>query len=333
MKISYITDNFTGTAGNGISAQAKTWADILKEYCAQEVELVNPWENHKWGRDNIVHLFGSTGVWFEHTARTLKENGCKLCWSPIYDNDEDAITQRLKTYIGAKKVGLFSYPYVRKTAYPLFDKIFVRSNYEMHSISTAYNVPLEKLALVPLSLSYGEFDSFSDKREKFCLHISSISQPRKNVIRLIEAAKKYQFKLVLAGNKGSVKDFQILANAIGYCSNIEVLGFISEEEKKNLYRKAKVFALPSINEGVGIVALDAAHFGCDVVITKRGGPHEYFQNLAKVVDPFNVDEIGQSICVMMEKTFQPSLKEHVEKFYSQRAIAERLLGEYRKFAL
>lgn len=61
----------------------------------------------------------------------------------------------------------------------------------------------------------------------------------KNVISLIKAAKKYDFKLVLAGNMGTEKEFEVLKKAIGNNANIEVLGYISEEKKIELYKKLK----------------------------------------------------------------------------------------------
>jgi glycosyltransferase involved in cell wall biosynthesis len=85
-----------------------------------------------------------------------------------------------------------------------------------------------------------------------------MTQPRKNVPRLIEAAKKYQFNLKLVGNKGNAESEKRIRALIGDSQNIEILGFISDEELSLLYDKAKVFALPSINEGVGLVALEAA---------------------------------------------------------------------------
>ena len=138
-----------------------------------------------------------------------------------------------------------------------------------------------------------------DDRETFCIHISSISDECKNVLRLIKAAKKFGFRLVLAGKKGSVSQFKPLADEIGNSDNIEVMGFISEEQKLDLYRRAKVFALPSIKEGVGIVALDAAHFGCEVVITDVGGPKEYFGDYAYKVNPYSIDSIGIAIKTAM----------------------------------
>ena len=99
----------------------------------------------------------------------------------------------------------------------------------------------------------------------------------------------------------------------------------------NLYRRCKVFALPSINEGVGIVALNAAVQGANIVITNVGGPKEYYGNFAYQVDPHNVDDIGQAVLrAMDDDTMQPHLRQHIITNYCCEAIAERLVNAYNK---
>jgi hypothetical protein len=93
----------------------------------------------------------------------------------------------------------------------------------------------------------------------------------------------------------------------------------------DLYKRAKVFALPSIYEGVGIVALDAAVMGCDIVITRLGGPKEYYNNMAVEVDPYSIDEIGLAVSQLMQgQTFQPDLRKYILENYSLKNISEQL---------
>ena len=126
------------------------------------------------------------------------------------------------------------------------------------------------------------------------------------------------------------EEFAPLKKEIGNSPNIQVLGFISEEEKINLYKRAKVFALPSIMEGVGIVAVDAANYGCEIVITEIGGPKEYYGGKAFVVNPYSVDDIGRAIVEALSgnKSFQPELSKQVHKEFNKKHIAQLLLKEY-----
>lgn len=89
-----------------------------------------------------------------------------------------------------------------------------------------------------------------------------------------------------------------------------------------LYTEVKVFALPSLNEVVDVVALVAALVGCDIIITRLGGPKEYYNEIAVKVNPRSIDSIGKSIVSMLspKKTFQPELKNHIIENFSLKKI-------------
>lgn len=337
MKIAYILgiNEVLSGNGNGIKSQAITWAKSLIKL-NHEVIFINPWDNYNWNEFDIIHIFGSSNTWFLTFVQELKKRNSNIVWSPICDDITNYHFQKIKTYIGCDKLHLFSSPYIRKKAYPYFKKIFVRSIYEKEYLIKAYKVNESNIAKIPLSTSFdisdNNINNQPQNKENFCLHISSIYQKRKNVLRLIQAAKKYNFKLVLAGKTGNEQEFAPLKKEIGNNSNIQVLGFISEEEKINLYKKAKVFALPSIMEGVGIVAVDAAIYGCEIVITKIGGPKEYYADKAFIVNPYDVDEIGKAVLDAMNKnnSHQPQLSEYIYQEYNKAHIAQLLLKEYQK---
>lgn len=330
MKIAYILapSEVIDGASNGIRSQAFTWANSLREL-GEEVTIINASEIYNWKDFDIIHFFGSSNTWFLPFAAAMKVRNPNIVWSPICDDITLPQIQLLKTYIGSERLHIFSLPYIRRKAYPLFKKIFVRSNYEKEYITKAYNVSPERIAKVPLSMSYDEKYNLLEK-ENFCFHMSLLYHERKNVLRLIKAANKYNFKLVLAGKTGNEQEFAPLKREIGNNPNIQVLGFISEEEKINLYKRAKVFALPSIMEGVGIVAVDAANYGCEIVITEIGGPKEYYNGHAFIVNPYNVDDIGQAVINALSgnKSFQPELSTQIYELYNKKHIAELLLQEY-----
>ena len=182
-------------------------------------------------------------------------------------------------------------------------------------IKKLFDVPEEVIAKVPLSYSHIlKYEENLPPKEDFVFHMSLFTQPRKNALRLVQAAQKYKFKLKIAGNPGTKEAYQEFMKAINNAPNIEVLGFISEEEKLDLYKRAKVFALPSISEGVGIVAVDAALYGADIVVTNIGGSKEYYNGMAEIVNPYSVDEIGQAcLRLLSEKTYQPKLRKTLSK--------------------
>ena len=324
MKIAYIIYPavIISNRSNGIRSQAETWAELLRHE-GVDVDLVNNWGNYNWKEYDVIHLFGG-GAWIFSIVKRLSAINPKICWSPICDPVKKSFIKQLKSWI--KRDNYLSH--IKNESF--VKTVLTRSHFESDYLNIKFNVPKDRMALVPLS--YSNYCLPYDKcdKEDFCLHISSIYQPRKNVLRLIEAAKKYNFNLVLAGNKGSEEQFEPIRKAIGSNRNINVLGFVSEEEKINLYRRAKVFALPSVSEGVGIVAVDAAYYRCEIVITNILGPKEYYAGQCLEVNPLDVDAIGAAVTsfIKNEVSFQPQLANYVEKKYAGKTIVKKLISVY-----
>ena len=138
-------------------------------------------------------------------------------------------------------------------------------------------------------------------------------------------AKESLLRLVLGGILRNEQEKKLLDSWIRDKPNVTYMGYISYDTMLDLYKRAKVFALPSIYEGVGVVALDAAAMGCDIVITRLGGPKEYYNNMAVEVNPYSIDEIGLAVSQLMQgQTFQPDLRKYILENYSLKNISEQL---------
>ena len=252
-------------------------------------------------------------------------------FSPIIDTNTPMWEYRLATYFGCKKLRLFSQNYALRQLRPDIKLFFARSEYEADYLRKGYGIEDNKIAIVPLSYRETHYDP-TIKKEPFCLFAGTMTQPRKNVHRLIEAGKKYGFQLKLVGNTGNSESEARLRALIGDAPNIEIIGFVSDEKLSSLYSRAKVFALPSLNEGVGLVALEAATCGCNIVITNLGGPKEYYKNgTAELVNPYDVDDIGKAILrALKDNTSQPKLRDTIIKNYNVSECVNRLIDYYQK---
>lgn len=313
---------------NGIRIQAETWADELERQ-GHKVVRVNPWDRLEWKNFDVVHVIGADRA-LDGLVASLAQKCKKICFSPIIDTIQSTFKYKLASYMGCKKLRLYSVNFAIRQASPYIDRWFVRSHYELTYVNKSYGIPLEKISIVPLSPRIPEID-FYPKKEKFCLHVSILSDGRKNVLRLVQAAVKYKFKLVLAGSISSDIDFAPIKEIIDLQDNISYLGHITDTKLYELYSRAKVFALPSISEGVGMVAVEAASYGCDIVVTEIGGPKEYYGTNAYVVNPYNVDEIGQAVVKALdENKFQPKLMGNIKLNYNLQHCVELLVEDYIK---
>ena len=185
----------------------------------------------------------------------------------------------------------------------------------------------DHIDVVPLS--YRLWGGQQTPKEKFCFHISRFTDGRKNVMRLMEAAVKYKFQLVVAGSRGSAAGFAPFKEMADRHDNITILGYLTEEELQGYYSRAKVFALPSICEGVGLVALEAAMHHCDIVLTNLGAPKEYYGGHAHLVDPYSVDEIGRAVTEALNADENVALYEYVKAHNSLDHCMELLEACYR----
>lgn len=315
--------------GDGSRKQAEIWQCELERQ-GHQVDLINPWGNYQWKSYDIVHFYG-IGLWDYDMIRWGSGLNKNIVFSPIIDSNTPLWKYRLFSHIGCEKLRLFSQNYAVR-CYKDHVKLFLaRTQYEASYLNQGYGISQEKIRIVPLSYREDHYNP-DVKKEPFCLFTGTMTQERKNVPRLIEAAKKYEFHLVLAGSLGNSESEARLRSLIGDAPNIEVKGFVSDEELYSLYNRARVFALPSLNEGVGLVALEAAVHGCNIVITKLGGPKEYYrEGTVWLVDPYSVDDIGRNIKVALQvEHLQPDLRNEIIQKYSVSHCVHTLLKEYEK---
>ena len=137
----------------------------------------------------------------------------------------------------------------------------------------------------------------ASKREKVILHVGAI-QKRKNIVRLVEAFEQAGggWRLVLAGAGGYGAE-EILARIAGSPARERILvtGYVTAETLALWYRRASIFAFPSLDEGFGMPVLEAMAAGVPVMASDRAALPEVAGDAALAVDPVRSDAIAGAL--------------------------------------
>lgn len=313
---------------NGVVSQALNWKRGLDQL-GVNVDLANPWEEFNWSSYNIIHAFG-TGNYLEILPKLKKKGIQKIVLSPIIDSERKNATLKILSKLRIESVNMTTEWATLKKSLSVVDCVLVRSNYEKSKVRNVFGISSGKIATLKLPQRFVRPPCPGlERRNDCCLHVSILSSVNKNVPRLIEASIKYNFNLRLAGNITDKAFERYFFPLVERHDNISYLGVLSDAKLQKEYQTCRVFALPSLMEGVGLVALEAAAHGADIVITNRGGPKEYYGKYANLVDPTSIDSIGENITEFMNgASFQPALSTRVNQEFTPQLSAENLLEIY-----
>ena len=160
-----------------------------------------------------------------------------------------------------------------RRAAALSDVIIAVSRFTADQVEHLLGVPATRIRVVPHGVRIPPSREHP-VRENLVLFVGAI-QKRKNVARLIQAFERLpdSWRLALAGAPGGYGAGEELRfiEASPKRDSIDVLGYVSTVELDRLYRRAAIFAFPSLDEGFGMPVLEAMAHGLPVVTSKSVG--------------------------------------------------------------
>jgi glycosyltransferase involved in cell wall biosynthesis len=140
--------------------------------------------------------------------------------------------------------------------------------------------------------------SVPSARQDLVLFVGAI-QRRKNVRGLVHAFERMpaSWRLALAGATdgfGAAEELQAIESSPRK-SDIDVLGYVTQAELETLYRRARIFAFPSLDEGFGMPVLDAMAYSVPVITSRRSALPEVAGDAALLVNPDDPEEITAAL--------------------------------------
>jgi glycosyltransferase involved in cell wall biosynthesis len=186
-------------------------------------------------------------------------------------------------------------------------------------------------------------ESYGIERD-YILSLGSI-QPRKNLVRLIEAylclrrirPESKLPQLVLAGKRGWLDSETFrAADREGCGRDILFTGYVPERDLPALYSGAISFVYPSFFEGFGLPVVEAMQCGVPVIAGNQTSLPEVVDDAGLLFDPFDTKALRDALTrVIDDSELRKTLSEkglRRAKNFSWRTTAQRTLRAYEEAA-
>jgi glycosyltransferase involved in cell wall biosynthesis len=164
------------------------------------------------------------------------------------------------------------------------DAVVAVSEFTKREVVELADAPAERVRVVPNGVD-AVFEPPADtgSRGDYVLAVATL-EPRKNLERVVEAARIAGVELRVVGARG--------------WGGVDVPGWVGEitdAELANLYRGARCVVYASLYEGFGLPVLEAMASGTPVVTSRGGATEEVAGGAAMLVDPLDVEAIAAGI--------------------------------------
>lgn len=212
-------------------------------------------------------------------------------------------------------------------------RIFTISLASKNDIIKEYKLPEDRVVVTYPGL---KLLSAKPKMTKgnYILFVGTL-QPRKNIVKLIEAFSKLKtnhpdLDLLIVGKKGWLfEDILKAPKKFNVSDSVKFKDFVSDLELVSLYKNAQCFVLPSLYEGFGLPVLEAMKYGCPVITSNVSSLPEAGGNAALYVNPEDVSDIKEKMeKILSDKKLRDEMikkgYEHVKKFSWEKTARETL---------
>ncbi|HHX40965.1 MAG TPA: glycosyltransferase family 4 protein [Armatimonadetes bacterium] len=313
----------------GAQVQADKTAEELANL-GVEVEFLTP-RTSTLG--DLVHCFGPYAQ-FEPLTEVCESRGIPIVCSTIFYSEPKI--RRLLSYWLRAHAPAGAHNTIRRL-WQRSSALLPNSEVEAEQVCTLFGIPRQRMHVVPNGVegrfTKGDPNLFREKfgiREPFVLNIGRV-EDRKNQHRLIQALKGTGLKLVLIGKEWH-QEYSALCRREAD-GNVLFLPPLAHDDPllASAYAACRVFALPSLVETPGIVALEAGIAGARVITTPIGGGREYFGDHALYVNPYSVSDIRAKVLQAWNSAGDgEALQQHILRHFTWRRVAEKTLEVYER---
>ena len=231
------------------------------------------------------------------------------------------------------------------------DKIIAVSQATKDIIVKKYHIPADKVEVVYNSLDEEFVKSayhYDDEDYKYLEKMKSLGYTivstvgrftvQKGLANMMRAAaraisKNKKLIFVFAGDGEQKDELLELSAKYRISANVVFTGFVRGKQLRDIYEISDIFVMSSISEPFGLTALEAAHHGDVLILTKQSGVAEVIRSAMRY-DFWDTEKLADEIIAIAEsKALKKTLREGIEKEYMKISwgdIAKHVIEVYNR---
>lgn len=214
------------------------------------------------------------------------------------------------------------------------DRIIAVSGITKNIIIHRYGIPADKIEVVhnaidPSSMGTYDYDGRtyryleSLRREGYTV-VSTVTRftAQKGLTQLVRgmarACERYDKLVLLLAGDGEQRDELISLSAeLGIADKVFFTGFVRGKQWRDAYSVADVFVMSSVSEPFGLTALEAAHYGSALIISKQSGVGEVLKSIMRY-DFWDTDKLAdQLVGIATSPALSQQLRDDVKREYAR----------------
>jgi glycosyltransferase involved in cell wall biosynthesis len=298
------------------------------------VDFMRWWDDHQ--QLNVIHNFGAASAGYLEAARVKNIPVVMTTLFTETCNRSDAQLRRQRKLTQ----GILRLPFGEGVKQQLTWRSYqkcacniVGLKAEQQVLECVYDVPPERIAVVPLGLSDAFLNAGAGARDESHLICTGTITKRKHSVELAEFARRAEVPVLFVGKPYSTSDpywrrFESLIDQrfVKYQPHIE-----SVAEMIKLLKRARGFVLMSKYENWCLSAHEAIACGLPILVPDQKWSRERFAEEANYFQP---DLLHARNAEVLRAFYErcPSLGSPKVKLFSWREVATELLAVYRRVA-
>lgn len=215
------------------------------------------------------------------------------------------------------------------------DKILAVSEATKQIIHEKYDIPLDKIDVVYNSLDENFFRDdyeYSSAQYRYLEGLKNsgytivstvgrftIQKGLSHMMRAAAKALDKEPKLIFVFAGDGEQKHELMRMAADYRISAKVIftGFVRGRRLRDIYSVSDVFVMSSVSEPFGLTALEAAHHGNVLILTKQSGVAEVLRDVMSY-DFWDEDKLAdEMVAVAKSKALQQTLKERILQEYTR----------------